>query len=90
MSREKGQELFRALNTLLDAVTALNLNDLEAEAAADRGETSAQGAAAPSKGKDKVPNPDWEDVPFQPVPITPLSSRPRFSQVVGESVEVPD
>ena len=89
MSREKGQELFRALNTLLDAVTALNLKDLEAEAAADRGETSAQGAAAPSKGKDKVPNPDWEDVPFQPVPITPLSSRPRFSQVVGESVEIP-
>ena len=89
MSREKGQELFRALNTLLDAVTALNLKDLEAEAAADRGETSAQGAAAPSKGKDKVPNPDWEDVPFQPVPITPLSSRPRFSQVVGESIEIP-
>jgi len=89
MSREKGQELFCALNTLLDAVTALNLKDLEAEAAADRGETSAQGAAAPSKGKDKVPNPDWEDVPFQPVPITPLSSRPRFSQVVGESVETP-
>src|SRR6478735_6959359 len=89
MSREKGQELFRALNTLLDAVTALNLKDLEAETAADRGETSAQGAAAPSKGKDKVPNPDWEDVPFQPVPITPLSSRPRFSQVVGESVEIP-
>src|SRR6476660_4636579 len=87
MSREKGQELFRALNTLLDAVTALNLKDLEAEAAADRGETSAQGAAAPSKGKDKVPNPDWEDVPFQPVPITPLSSRPRFSEVVGESVQ---
>ena len=37
MSREKGQELFRALNTLLDAVTALNLKDLQAEAAADRG-----------------------------------------------------
>ena len=47
MSREKGQELFRALNTFLDAVTALNLKDLEAEAAADRGETSAQGAAVP-------------------------------------------
>ncbi len=89
MSKEKSEELFRALNTILDAITSLNLRDLEAEAAADRGETSAQGAAASSKGKDKVPNPDWEDVPSQPIPITPLSSRPRFSQVVGDSVETP-
>jgi hypothetical protein len=34
MSKERGEELFRALNTILDAVTALNLRDLEAEAAA--------------------------------------------------------
>jgi hypothetical protein len=27
------------------------------------------------------------DVPFHPVPITPLSSRPRFYQGVGSSVE---
>ena len=93
MSKEREEELFRALNTILDAVTALNLRDLEAEAAAavaaDRGETSTQGASASSKGKDKVANPDWEDIPYNPVPITPLSSRPRFSQVVGSSSESP-
>jgi hypothetical protein len=93
MSKERGEELFRALNTILDAVTALNLRDLEAEAAAavaaDQGETSTQGASASSKGKAKVANPNWEDVPFNPVPITPLSSRPRFSQVVGSSSESP-
>jgi hypothetical protein len=62
MSKEREEELFRALNTILDAVTALNLRDLEAEAAAavaaDRGETSTQGASAFSKGKDKVADPD--------------------------------
>ena len=36
-----------------------------------------------------VLNPNWEDVPSQPIPITPLSSQPRFSQVVGDSVETP-
>jgi hypothetical protein len=54
MSKERKEELFRALNTILDAVTALNLRDLEAKAAAavvaDQGETSAQGASASSKG----------------------------------------
>jgi hypothetical protein len=93
MSKEHGKELFRALNTIIDAVTALNLRDFEAEAAAavaaDQGETSTQGASASSKGKAKVANLDWEDVPFNPVPITPLSSRPRFSQVVGSSSESP-
>jgi hypothetical protein len=34
MSKERKEELFRALNTILDAFTALNLRDLEAEAAA--------------------------------------------------------
>jgi hypothetical protein len=33
-----------------------------------------------SKGKVKVANSNWEDVPFFPVPITPLSSRPKFAQ----------
>jgi hypothetical protein len=55
MSKERGEELFRALNTILDAVTALNLRDLEAEAAAavaaDQGEFSMQGASASSKEK---------------------------------------
>jgi hypothetical protein len=93
MSKERKKELFRALNTILDAVTALNLRDLEAKAAAavaaNRGETSTQGASASSKGKGKVADPDWEDIPYNPVPISPLSSRPRFSQVVGSSSESP-
>jgi len=89
MSKEKGEELFRALNVILDAITGLNLRDLEAEAVADRGESSTKAATQASKGKDNVDNPDWEDVPFNPVPITPLSSRPRFTQVVGSSCETP-
>jgi hypothetical protein len=87
MSKEKGEELFRALNVILDVVSSLNLRDLEAEAKADRGESSSKGAAESSKGKDKVAEPDWEDIPFNHVPITPLSSRPRFTQVVGSSSE---
>jgi hypothetical protein len=93
MSKKRKEELFRALNTILDAVIALNLRDLEAEAAAavaaDRGETSMQKALASSKGKDKVVNLDWEDIPYNPVPITPLFLRPRFLQVVGSSLESP-
>jgi hypothetical protein len=82
MSKEKGEELFRALHIL-----GLNLKDLEAEA---KGESSTQRATASSKGKDKDINPDWEDVPFHLVPITPLScNRPRFSQVVGSSSKTP-
>jgi hypothetical protein len=65
----------------------------EAEAAAavaaDRGETSTQGTSASSKGKDKVANRDWKDIPYNPVLITPLSLWPRFSQVVGSSSESP-
>jgi hypothetical protein len=87
MSKEKGEELFRALNVILDAVSSLNLRDLEAEAKADRGESSSKAAAESSKGKDMVAEPDWEDIPFNPVPITPLSSRPCFTQVVGSSSE---
>jgi hypothetical protein len=93
MFKERKEELFRALNTILDAVVALNLRDLEAEAAAavaaDQGKTLTQGASASSKGKDEVADPDWEDIPYYPVPITPLSSRPRFFQVVGSSSESP-
>jgi hypothetical protein len=59
MSKERKEELSRALNTILNAVTALNLRDLEAEAAAavagDRGETSTQGASASSIGKIRLP-----------------------------------
>jgi hypothetical protein len=93
MSKERKEELFPALNTILDVVTALNLRDLEAEVAAaiaaDRGKTSSQGASTSSKGKNKVADPDWEDIPYDPVPITPFSSRPRFSQVVGSSSKSP-
>jgi hypothetical protein len=34
-TKEKGEELFRALNVILDAVSSLNLRDLEAEAKAN-------------------------------------------------------
>jgi hypothetical protein len=43
--KEKGQELFRALNVILDAITSLNLRDLEAEARADRVEPLSTAAA---------------------------------------------
>jgi hypothetical protein len=42
MSKEKGEELFRALHNLLDAIIGLNLRDLEAEA---QEESSSQRAA---------------------------------------------
>jgi hypothetical protein len=31
-TKEKGEELFHALNVILDAITGLNLRDLEADA----------------------------------------------------------
>jgi hypothetical protein len=93
MSKERGEKLFRALHSLLDAVTNLKLRDLEAEAKAAsasekaQAESSTQGAStstsASSKGKAKDPDPDWTEDPYNPVPIiTPLSTRPRFSEVV--------
>jgi hypothetical protein len=95
MSKERGEELFRALHSLLDAVTNLNLQNLEAVAASAskkaQAESSTQGAStsasASSKGKAKDPDPDWTEVPYNPVPITPLSTRPRFSPVVESSSE---
>jgi hypothetical protein len=79
MSKEKGKKLFWALHCLLEAITSLNLKDLEAEA---QGESSTQRVVASSKGKVKDLNPDWEDVPIHPFPVTPLSTRPKFFQVV--------
>jgi hypothetical protein len=80
MSKEGGEELFRALHSLLDAVTNLNLRDLEAEAKAAsafekaQADSSTQGAStstsASSKGKAKDPDPDWTEVPYNPVPIS--------------------
>jgi hypothetical protein len=99
MSEERVAELFRALHAIIDAVTNLNLRDLEAEAKAEvtlekvQAESSTQGAStsasASSKGKAKDPDPDWTEVSYNPVPITPLSTRPRFSQVVGSPSESP-
>jgi hypothetical protein len=93
MLKERKEELFRARNKILDAVTALNLRDLEVEGAAavapNRGKISTQGASASSKGKDKVANSDWEDILYNQVPIIPLSLRRRFSQFVGSSLESP-
>jgi hypothetical protein len=65
-------ELFSALNVILDAVSSLNLRDLEAEAKADRGESAIKAAAESSKGKDKVAEPDWENIPFKPRPYHSL------------------
>jgi hypothetical protein len=87
MSKEKGEGLFRALHSLLDAISVLNLQDLEA--VAERRESSTAAVAESVKGKAKVANPDWEDVPFHPVPIILLSRGPKFSQVVGSSSETP-
>jgi hypothetical protein len=42
MSKERGEELFRAFHSLLDAVTNLNLRDLEAEAKAASASKRAQ------------------------------------------------
>jgi hypothetical protein len=86
MSKEKNEELFWALHNLLDAITGLNLRNLKTEA---QGESSFQRAEASAKGKARDPNPDWEDVLFHLVSITPLSTRPRFSQVVGSPSETP-
>jgi hypothetical protein len=87
-TKERGEELFWALHSLLDAVTNLNLRDLEAEAKAAispqeaKAESSTQAAgtsaSASAKGKAKDHDPDWTEVPYNPVPITPLSTKPRF------------
>jgi hypothetical protein len=84
-------ELFRALHAIIDAVTNLKLRDLEAKAKASSSSSAEEGtsAKASARGKAKNPNPDWTEVPYNPVPITPLSTRPRFSQVVGSSSESP-
>jgi hypothetical protein len=90
MSKERGAELFRALHAIIDAVINLNLRDLEAEAKASTS-SAEEGTSVKvsARGKAKGPNPDWTEVPYNPVPITPLSTRPRFSQVVGSSSESP-
>jgi hypothetical protein len=88
MSEERDAELFRALHAIIDAVTNLNLRDLEAEAKASSSSAKeGTSAKASAKGKAKDPDPNWTEVPYNPVPITPLSTRPRISQVVGSSSE---
>ena len=96
MSKEN-EELHRAFDLLLEAISNLEVGGWQAgfKAAASAPPTvkepvkrvePAVRAAPPSaaaKGKAKDPNPDWEDVPYNPVPITPLSRAPRFAQVVG-------
>jgi hypothetical protein len=90
MSKERGTELFRALHAIIDAVTNLNLRDLEAEAKASSS-SAEEGTSfkTSAKGKAKNPNPDWTEVLYNLVPITPLSTGPRFSQIVGSSSESP-
>jgi hypothetical protein len=80
-------ELHRAFDLLCEAISKVEIGGWQAgfEAAASAPPTvkapakrvePAVRASPPStavKGKAKDPNPDWEDVPFNPVPITPLS-----------------
>jgi hypothetical protein len=54
MSKEKGEELLRALNVILDAITGLNLRDLEDESMADRGKSSSSSRQQPSLQKEKI------------------------------------
>jgi hypothetical protein len=91
MSEGRGAELFQALHAIIDVVTNLNMRDLEAEAKALSSSSAEEGTSskASAKGKAKDPNPDWTEAPYNPVPITPLSTRPRFSQVVGSSSKSP-
>jgi hypothetical protein len=90
MSKERDAELFRALHAIIDNVTNLNLRDLEEEAKASSSSAEkGTSAKASAKGKAKDPYPDWTEVPYNPIPITPLSTRPRFSQVVGSFSESP-
>jgi hypothetical protein len=67
------------------------VRDLEAEAKALSCSSAEKGtsAKASQRGKSKDFDPDWTKVPYNPVSITPLSTRPRFSQVVGSSLESP-
>jgi hypothetical protein len=100
MFEERGAEIFRALHAIIDAVTNLNLRDLEAEAKAavasekvqakssTQGASTSASASSKAKAKAKDPDPDWTEVSHNPVPITPLSTRPRFL-VVGSSSESP-
>jgi hypothetical protein len=91
MSEERGAELFQALYAIIDAITNLNLRDLEADSKASLPLSAEKGTSAKSsaRGKAKDPNPNWTEIPYNPVPITPLSTRPCFLQVVGSSSESP-
>jgi hypothetical protein len=92
MFEQRCPELFRALHAIIDAVTNLNLRDLEAKAKALSSSSAEEGtsAKASARGKAKDPSPDWTEVPYNPIPITPLSTRPCFSQVIGSSSESPN
>jgi hypothetical protein len=83
MSKKK-KELERALHALIGSISNIKVGDWKASFA----ESSSAALTLSSKGKAKVANPDWEDKPFHHIPITPLSSRPRFVQVVGSSSEL--
>jgi hypothetical protein len=82
-------ELFRALHAIIDAVTNLNLRNLESEAKASSSAEEGTFAKASARGKAKDSNPNWTEVAYNLVPITPLSTRPRFSQLVSSSSESP-
>jgi hypothetical protein len=76
MAEERGAELFRALHAIINAVTNSNLRDLEAEAKASSSSSAEESTSskASAKGKVKDSNPNWTEVSYNPVPITPLST----------------
>jgi hypothetical protein len=83
MFKERGNELFRALNVIFDAVSSLNVRNLKVEAKANRGESSNKAAAGSSKKKDNVAESDWEDIPFYLASILPCLVDPVLLRSLG-------
>jgi hypothetical protein len=53
MSEDRGAELFRALHAIIDAVTNLNLRDLEAEAKASSSSSAEEGTSSKASARGK-------------------------------------
>jgi hypothetical protein len=89
MSKENGKELFRNVNVILDAITNLNVRNLEVEAVEIEGRTS---STQPNLQKEKIRLTILTGSTFHSIQsplLQDLSSRPRISQVVGSSFETP-
>ena len=67
MSEERGAELFRALHAIIDAVTNLNLRDLEAEAKASSSSSAEEGTSAKVSAKGKAKDPIMIGLKFRTI-----------------------